>query len=77
LFGVCRDSQVDEAVGFLTKNLDQRFDGGVLYLYDRDADSLLGESGEGVPDSLRDASSKIGIGGSSFREFSKPTLLSS
>jgi hypothetical protein len=75
LFGVFRDSKVDEAVGFFTKGLDKRFNGTVLNLYDCDADSLLGESGEGVPDSLRDASSEIGIGGSSLREFSKPTLL--
>ena len=72
MFGVFRDSQVNETVGFLTNGFDQRFDGGVLYLYDRDAYGLFCESGEGVPDSLRDASSEIGIGGSSLRKFSKP-----
>ena len=76
MFGVFRDSQVNETVGFLTNGFDQRFNWGGLYLNDRDAYGLFGESGEGVPDSLRDASSEIGIGSSSLREFLKPTFLS-
>ena len=67
---------MEEPVGFLTNGFDQRFDWGVLNLNDRDAYGLFCKSGEGVPDSLRHASSEIGIGGSSLREFLKPTFLS-
>ena len=75
LFSVFRDSQVEEAVGFLTKPFDKRFNVAVFDLYDYYPNSLLGERGKRVTDSLRDTLGQIRIGDSGLRELSKPTPL--